>query len=457
MCLSPSRAAAALAVAVVEVALTVAAGAGPALAQPALPPPPVTSPVMGAVTSPGTSGCRYQAMPPPPLGLSEVPAPGTAAPKPLPRPDQPLGGARMGECGTVLPPGAPPLPDGITATSWLVADLDSGEVLAAENPHARHRPASTIKLLTALVAADRLPPDRIVTGTQADADAEGSRAGIGPAGRYTVTQLLAGLLLSSGNDSAQALARELGGVPATLAAMNAKARVLGALDTRAASVSGLDAPGMSSSAYDLALVLREVLERPRLAELLHTPEVRFPGFGDRPDFVLANDNRLLTRYPGALGGKTGFTNDARHTYLGAAERDGQRLVAVLMRAEQRPVRTSEQAARLLDYGFALPAYRPVGRLVDGPPASPALSETTAPSQTTGPPAPMINPTGAAPITRPPAAAPGTAISASAPERDSDGAAVLGWQLAGIGVIAALVALLHRQHRHGRQGRHKPSD
>ena len=436
MRLSPSRVAAALAVAVLEVALTAVTAAGPALAQPAFPPPPVASP--------GTSGCRYHATPPPPLDLSEVPLPGASAPEPLPRPDEPVGGARMGECGMVLPPGAPPLPDGITAASWLVADLDSGEVLAAENPHARHRPASTIKLLTALVAGERLPPDRAVTGTQADADTEGSRAGIGPGGRYTVAQLLAGLLLTSGNDTAQALARELGGVPVTLAAMNAKARALGALDTRAASVSGLDAPGMSSSAYDLALALRAVLERPRLAELLRTPQVLFPGFGDRPDFMLGNDNRLLTDYPGALGGKTGFTNDSRHTYLGAAEHDGQRLGVVLMRAEQRPVRTSEQAARLLDYGFALAANRPVGRLVDGPPAGPTRSQTTAPLQTTVPPAP---------VTGPPAAAPRAAISAPAAQPDPRTTAVLGSQLVGVGMIAALVALLYRQRRrHGRPDR-----
>ncbi len=285
----------------------------------------------------------------------------------------------MGECGTVLPPGAPPLPDGITAASWLIADLDSGAVLAAKDPHARHRPASTIKLLTALVAGERLPPDRVLTGTQADADTEGSKAGIGPAERYPVTQLLAGLLLTSGNDAAQALARELGGVTVTLAAMNAKARALGALDTRDASVSGLDAPGMSSSAYDLALVLREVLKQPRFAELLRTPQVLFPGFGDRPDFVLTNDNRLLTDYPGALGGKTGFTDDARHTYVGAAQRDGRRLLIVLLRGEQEPVRIWEQAARLLDYGYALPAdTKPVGVLVEAAPPEPGASASHPP-------------------------------------------------------------------------------
>ena len=285
----------------------------------------------------------------------------------------------MGECGLVLPAGAPAEPDGINAASWLIADADSGEVLAAKDPHARNRPASTLKLLTALLAVDQLPPDRVVVGTEADANQDGSRVGIGPGGRYTVRQLLTGLLLASGNDAAHALAEQLGGVRATVRQMNELATKLGALDTRAATPSGLDGPGMSASAYDLALAFRQVLRRPLLVELLGTRQADFPGFGDRPGFVVSNDNKLLRSYPGALGGKTGFTDDARHTQLDAAQRGGRRLMVVLMRGEQRPVSMSEQAARLLDYGFALPAGQPVGKLVDhapsletSPGAAPAL-------------------------------------------------------------------------------------
>jgi D-alanyl-D-alanine carboxypeptidase (penicillin-binding protein 5/6) len=270
----------------------------------------------------------------------------------------------MGECGLVLPVGAPAPPAGINAMSWLIADADSGEVLAAKDPHARNRPASTLKLLTALLAVDQLPADRIVVATQADADQDGSRVGLGPGGRYTVRQLLTGLLLSSGNDAAHALAVQLGGVAQTVEQMNELAARLGALDTRAATPSGLDGPGMSASAYDLALAFRQVLSRPLLVELLGTRQVDFPGFGNRPGFVVSNDNKLLRSYPGALGGKTGFTDDARHTQLDAAQRGGRRLMVVLMRGEQRPVSMAEQAARLLDYGFALPTGRPVGRLVD---------------------------------------------------------------------------------------------
>jgi serine-type D-Ala-D-Ala carboxypeptidase (penicillin-binding protein 5/6) len=324
--------------------------------------------------------CSQQVAPPPPVDTSEAPIPGTTAPAPLSVPNLPVGGVRMGECGLVLPAGAPAPPAGISSMSWLIADADSGEVLAAKDPHARNRPASTLKLLTALLAADQLPVDRTVVATQADANQDGSRVGLGPGGHYTVRQLLTGLLLSSGNDAAHALAVALGGVTQTVAQMNELAAKLGARDTRAATPSGLDGPGMSSSAYDLALAFRQVLSRPLLVELLGTRQADFPGFADRPGFVVSNDNKLLRTYPGALGGKTGFTDDARHTQLDAARRDGRCLIVVLMRGEQRPVSMSEQAARLLNYGFALPPGRPVGRLVNGeqPPAEEATPAPVTP-------------------------------------------------------------------------------
>ena len=285
----------------------------------------------------------------------------------------------MAECGVVAVSGAP-VPPTVTAASWVLADLDSGRVLAAYDPHARHRPASLIKVLTALVAIRRLDPQAVVVGTPADAQAQGSRVGIAPGGLYTVRQLLLGLLLNSGNDAANALAGQLGGVEATVAEMSETARRLGALDTRPASTSGLDGPGMSASAYDLALLFREAMRLPLFAETIATRLADFPGPGPgRPGYRISNDNKLLAAYPGALGGKTGFTDDARHAFIGAAARGGRRLVAVLLRAEQ-PMWT--QAAQLLDYGFALPpGTEAVGTLVDAAPveagpveAGPGLAE-----------------------------------------------------------------------------------
>ncbi|HEY0637161.1 MAG TPA: D-alanyl-D-alanine carboxypeptidase family protein, partial [Pseudonocardiaceae bacterium] len=336
--------------------------------------PPTTTPFR----TPETSSCPYRAVPPPAVDLSEAPAPGQPAPIPLPVRAEPVGGPRLGGCGPVLPDPAPPLPTGLSAHGWLVADLDSGAVLAARDPHGRHRPASTIKVLTALVALRELDLDAVVVGTDADAQQEGSRVGIGPTGNYTVGQLLHGLLMRSGNDAAHALAVRLGGVPSTVAKMNELARSLGALDTRVATPSGLDGPGSSISAYDLGVLFRVAMREPTFARMVATRQLDFPGFMGKPGFIVANDNRLLANYPGALGGKTGFTDDARHTYVGAAERGGRRLLVVLMRGEQQPVPMWQQAAALLDYGFALPAgSEPVGTLVDSAPAT-----TTAPPPAT---------------------------------------------------------------------------
>ncbi|GAA3094743.1 D-alanyl-D-alanine carboxypeptidase DacB1 [Pseudonocardia yunnanensis] len=324
--------------------------------------------VVAALVAPVTPapGCPGQQAPPPPFAREEL----VAAVEPLPWPAEPVGGPQLGTCGEAGTTGAPQ----VGAASWVLADMDSGAVLAARAPHARHRPASTLKVLTAIVAVRYLDPDAVVDGTAEDQQIEGSKAGIGPGGHYTVRQLLAGLLLNSGNDTAQALARAQGGDALTRARMAAVAGELGALDTLPASVSGLDGPGMATSAYDLALLFRVAMREPLFAGTIATRSVAFPGYGDRPGFVVSNTSHLLGQYPGALGDKTGFTDAARHTIVGAAERNGRRLVVALVRGEQHPVPLWKQAAALLDWGFAQPAdAQPVGTLVDrAPVVTPAV-------------------------------------------------------------------------------------
>jgi D-alanyl-D-alanine carboxypeptidase (penicillin-binding protein 5/6) len=307
-----------------------------------------------------------------------VPPPGVPSPPPLPVPEEPVGGDRLGECGLILPDGAPPPPEGITAASWLIADLETGAVLAAQDPHARHRPASTIKVLTALVAIREMELDDTIVATQEDADQEGSRGGLVPGTTYTVEQVVTGLLMQSGNDAAHALARKAGGMDAMVDKMNELARQLGALDTRAATPSGLDGPGMSASAYDLALIFREALREPAFAKAISTKQTLLPGAPEQPPLEIWSDNSLLLNYPGAIGGKTGFTDDARHTFIGAAERDGRKLVTVLMRGEVENERLPAQAMRLLDYGFELPEDAEVGELVTGKPKPESPSPTPAP-------------------------------------------------------------------------------
>jgi D-alanyl-D-alanine carboxypeptidase (penicillin-binding protein 5/6) len=313
------------------------------------------------VAAAAPAGCPGQQAPPLPAAREE-----TSAPAPLPWPAEPVGGSELGTCGTVGPP-APPT---VTAASYVLADLDTGAVLAARAPHARERPASTLKILTSLVVVDRLDPDAVVEGAASDLRVDGSKAGIGPGGRYTVRQLMAGLLLSSGNDAAEALARALGGDAAALAAMTAMARQHGALDTRPATPSGLDGPGMASSAYDLAVLFRAAMTKPLFASTIETRMVAFPGYGDKPGFMLGNNDRFVPSYPGAVAAKSGFTDAARHTLVATAQRGNRHLVVALMRGEQHPVPMDTQAAALLSMGFAMPATTaPVGTLVDSPPAT----------------------------------------------------------------------------------------
>jgi D-alanyl-D-alanine carboxypeptidase (penicillin-binding protein 5/6) len=123
--------------------------------------------------------------------------------------------------------------------------------------------------------------------------------------------------------------------------------------------------GQSSSPYDLALIFRALLENPGAAEVLRTPSAQMPPVAGRSEGYQIQNENPLADYPGILGGKTGFTDAARHTFVAAAERSGRRLVVSVMATESTPLRASEQAALLLDWGFAVPAGTDgVGRLVE---------------------------------------------------------------------------------------------
>ncbi len=246
------------------------------------------------------------------------------------------------------PSGAVPLPDG-PAQAWLLADLDSGRILASRNPNEPHAPASTIKALLAMVVLDQLPLTAVITASPAATDVECSCAGVRAGRAYTVRQLLDGLMLVSGNDAANTLADGLGGYQVAVAKMNAKAAALGAASTRASSPSGLDGPGMESvtTPNDLAVIYRQALRYPAFAAIVRQPSALFPT-DDGPK-TLVNQNQLLKRYPGTLVGKTGFTDLARSTFVGAAQRNGRRLVVVQMYG------TGDlygQAIALLDWGFS---------------------------------------------------------------------------------------------------------
>jgi serine-type D-Ala-D-Ala carboxypeptidase (penicillin-binding protein 5/6) len=263
----------------------------------------------------------------------------------------------------VQPIGSVPIPDG-PAQTWLVADLDAGQVLAARDENLRHPPASTIKVLLALVALDGLSLDSTVVADAADSHVECSCVGVKAGSTYTARQLLDGLLLVSGNDAANTLAHMLGGPEATVAKMDAKAASLGAVNTHASTPSGLDGPGGSgwSTAHDLAVIFRAAMANPVFAQITAEPSAVFPG--ENGDHPIANRDELLQRYPGAIGGKTGFTDAARKTFVGAAARGGRRLVIAMMYGLVREGGPTywDQAASLLDWGFALNPQSAIGAL-----------------------------------------------------------------------------------------------
>ncbi len=288
-----------------------------------------------------------------------------------------VGGEDLDTRGTVVAEDAPPLPDGLAANGWLVADAGTGAVLAARDPHGRFYPASTLKTLTLLTLAPLLDPATVVEGTTDDENIEGSRVGLVQGGRYPVSLLFQALILQSGNDAANALARAAGGVPVTVAAMNETAEDLGAYDTVAGTPSGLDVAGQSSSPYDLALIFRALLADPLTAAVLTTPTADIPPVeGRSPGYQIQNQNPLAGT-PGNLGGKTGFTDAARHTFVTAAERSGRLLVVSVMDTERVPLRAADQAALLLDWGFSVPAgVDGVGTLVGSGQLAPRSTATS---------------------------------------------------------------------------------
>src|SRR5690349_1212591 len=316
--------------------------------------------------APEAPACPYRDSTPPAVDSSEVPEAGDP-PAPLPVPAKPLGGDALSGCGIITAPGTPPVPEDISAEAWLVADLDTGDVIAARDPHGRHRPASIIKVLIATEALRELPIHKVVAGTQDDANAEGTKVGVGENGFYSINDLLHGLLMHSGNDAAHALAMQLGGMDTAIQKINDLAGKLGGHDTRVATPSGLDGPGMSTSAYDLGLFYRYAWQNPIFSDIVSTQSFDFPGRGDA-GYPIENDNKLLANYPGALGGKTGYTDDAGQTFVGGATRDGRRLVAVLLHGTRQPIAPWEQAAHLLDYGFSTPPGTKVGTLIEPDPS-----------------------------------------------------------------------------------------
>ena len=340
-------------------AVAVAASAGATVAARA--PSTGASAARAAHTARRASAQLAQPTPPP------IPALGSAA-------AQIVGGPLMASPGVVVnepAQGAVPLPD-VPASAWVIANADTGQVLAAKDPHGEYGPASTLKVLTAVTLIPRLNPDADVVASQIATSQQPTSAGLITGQSYPVADLFRALLLISANDAAVALTQAAGGgsLAAGMAMINAEAQHLQAYDVVAKLPNGLPAAGQVVSAYDEALIARQALRMPAFMaydETLTSSLELKPGDWE----TMVNQNYLLTKYPGGIGGKIGWTVSSEATYIGLARRNGVTLIVTVLHCTSLQEITS--AEKLLDWGFAMNGkVKPVGTLVP-PLAQPAAA------------------------------------------------------------------------------------
>ncbi len=236
----------------------------------------------------------------------------------------------------------------VVGEAAVLMELQSGEVLWEKNKSQRLAPASTTKILTALVALERGRLNEIVTIPAAVASYQGSSANLQPGEQMSLEKLLYALLLQSGNDAAVAIAIHLGGsVEEFSRLMNEKAKSLGAGDSHFLNPSGLPQEGHYTTAGDLGLISKAAMEHPDFRKIVSTK--RYSWKSERWEGILVNHNKLLGDYSGAVGVKTGYTREAGQCLVAAAQRGGQTYLVVVLKSQGKAI--WEDAKRLLEHGF----------------------------------------------------------------------------------------------------------
>jgi len=248
-------------------------------------------------------------------------------------------------------PGTPGTPD-IPAASAVLIDAKTKEILYEKNPHDKRPMASTTKIMTALVAIERGNLEDEVT-VNPSALGPGSKGGLGlrVGERFKLRELLYAALLPSANDGAVAIADHVGGsVEGFAAMMNERAASIGAYNTHYTNPHGLDEDLHYSTAYDLAIIARAALQNQTFSEISSTQRWGLNRSG--VIYPIKNYNTLLSTYPGATGGKTGYTNKAGNCLVFSATRGDVSLIGVVLNTRPRATLFSQSSA-LLDYGFSL--------------------------------------------------------------------------------------------------------
>ena len=238
-------------------------------------------------------------------------------------------------------------PFGNVAAAYLVK-VDGREVWA-RNPESRIPPGSLTKMMTALLVTERADLRSVVTVSREASRETGTRLGLAPGDRMTVLELLAATLLASANDACHALADHVAGSETRFVdRMNARAREMGLSGTRFANACGHDDPGLYSTARDLARLAEAAMGSPVFAKMAGLEDGWVSTADGGKKFPLENKNLLIGRYRGAKGVKTGFTGRGGKCLAAFAERDGKRVLLILLNAPDRWWKAEE----ILDAAFA---------------------------------------------------------------------------------------------------------
>ena len=237
-----------------------------------------------------------------------------------------------------------------SAVAAIIMDAETGESLYEKNAHLPLPMASTTKVMTALLGVERLRPHEVVHVSAFAASMAPSKIYLKPGDVIRADDLLQAILLKSANDASVVLAEKISGSEEAFARlMTRRARELGAQHTHFENASGLPADDHYSTAYDLAVILRYAMQRLDFAEIMQMKTASIESLTGRA-WTVRNHNRLLWTFPGALGGKTGWTRASRHCYVGMVEQGGRALIVSLLASS----RLWNDVNELLLFGFALP-------------------------------------------------------------------------------------------------------
>lgn len=234
------------------------------------------------------------------------------------------------------------------AKGAILIEADTNKVLYEKNADAKLPMASTTKVMTAILAIENLDLDTIVAVDERASGIEGSSMYLGVGEKISVRNLLYGLMLRSGNDAAIELAILVSGSTEEFAElMNKKAVEIGALDTNFANPNGLPVDNHYTTAHDLALIASYAMQNETFREVVSTQYIKMPWDGNTYDRVLQNKNKILWKYEGGNGIKTGYTDEAGRCLVSAAYRDGMQLICVVLNCPDM----FTDSMNMLDYGF----------------------------------------------------------------------------------------------------------